>query len=52
VLLATHSLQFRVHTRVFVTLLVLLAVTTLSIAAPRHPAFERTAAGVVQSPAE
>lgn len=34
VLLAFHSFHYRVHTRVFLTLLVLFAVTTLALAEP------------------
>lgn len=43
VLLAFHSFQFRVHTRTFVTLLVLLAVTTLALAEPPHRQLVRAA---------
>ncbi len=49
VLLATHSLHFRVHTRVLVTLLLVLAVTVAAIAEPEHRKLLAEAAAAKQA---
>ncbi len=49
VLLATHSLHFRVHTRVLITLLLVLAVTVAAIAGPEHRKLLTEAAAAQQA---